>query len=126
MKKLLSLMLILVLVATCFCACKSEQEKKEEAIEGDWYASFMGSMNAKYHYEDGKFTNYLIMNGNETKMAWGTYTVKGNKIYEKVEDVADVDGLKPSKNSEPKKFTYKDGKVTKIYTDQLEFTREKP
>ena len=126
MKKLLSLMLVLVLVLTVFVGCKSEQEKLEEGIQGDWYASFLGESYVRFNYDHGEWATYLKYEGKETKMSWGTYEIKDKKIVEEVEDVADIDGIKPSDNSEPKKIDYEDGEVKKIYTDSLTLTREKP
>lgn len=125
-KKLFCTVLVIVVAGMIFAGCQSEQEKKEEAIEGDWYSSFIFGFDAKYTYEDGKFENFLIKDGEEQKMAWGTYTVKGNKIYEDVEDVADIDGIKPSKDSKPKKIVFEGDEAVKIDAGEMEFTREKP
>lgn len=125
-KKIFCIVLVVSMVGAVFTGCGSAQEKKEEAIQGDWYSSFIFGFDAKYTYEDGEFVNYLIKDGTEQKMAWGTYEIKGNKIYEDVEDVADVEGLKPSKDSKPKKIIFKGDKAVKIDAGELEFTREKP
>ncbi len=125
-RKFFCILLVVVMTGLAFTGCNSEQEKKEEAIQGDWYSTFIFGFDAKYTYEDGKFENYLIKDGDEQKMAWGTYEIKGNKIYEYVEDVADVEGIKPSKDSKPKKIIFEGDEAVKIDAGEMEFTREKP
>lgn len=116
----------MVIVITVFCGCQSEKEKIAEGVQGNWYTTLFGKATVRFNYDDGEWATYINMDGKESKMSWGTYVIKGRKIYEEVEDVADVDGVKPAEDSPPKTIVYKDGEVKEIRTTAFTLTREKP